>query len=180
AAEPSLPKIDAAAELNGLDAGALGFGEDLVDVIVGHEVGVGEEEDDFGLQPERRTQSHHVVGTAVGCDSLKLGLHSHLVGRRGRHQSLLSARVGEDAGPQIVEDYREPCVGGKLIEAGQELTLGHLQRAPQGHTAGTVDDVSERMTVLAGAEELGPRADAAADPAARASTRTTATAQAGA
>src|SRR5271157_1989111 len=179
AAERSLlPEVGAEVELDGLDAAAVGFGEDLVDAIVGHVAGVGEEEDDLGLQPERRTQGHHVLGIALGCDTLKLALHLHLVGRRGRHQSLLSAGVGEDPGPLIVEDYREPCVWGKLIQAGQELTLGHLQRVPLLHTAGAVDDVSERLPVLAGAEELGSGADAAAEPSARTATPTAAAAQA--
>ena len=42
---------------------------DLVDVAVGHEVGVGEEEDDLGLQRQRRAEGRHVVGAAVGDDS---------------------------------------------------------------------------------------------------------------
>ena len=48
----ALAQSGAESELNGLDSGRANLGEDFIDVAVGHQIRVGEEENHFGLQLE--------------------------------------------------------------------------------------------------------------------------------
>ena len=113
-----------------------------------------------------------MVGAAFRRDRLELVLDPRLVGRGGRHQALPAGGVGEDAGPEVVEDRRENWTsGGSDSGSPGSSPLGDLQRVPRGHAAGTVDHIGERSAVLAGAEELGAGPDAPADAAAGAPAR---------
>ena len=76
-----------------------------------------------GLRPERRAEGQHVVGAAVGADGSELVLDPPLVGRRGRHQPLLPAGVGEDAHLEVVEDHREPGVRGRTLRLARSSRL---------------------------------------------------------
>ncbi len=60
------PRSGPTAELDGLDALPWASARIWSTSLLVHQVGVGEEEDDLGLQAERRAQGHHVVGAAVG------------------------------------------------------------------------------------------------------------------
>ena len=68
-----------------------------------------------------------------GADGLKLALHPHLVGRRGRHQSLLSAGVGEDAGPLSCRRSTENRASGgswlRLARSSRLATSSELRKA---------------------------------------------------
>ena len=57
------------------------LGQDLIDVVIGHAVGIGEEEDDLGPEAQGRAQGQHVVGAAVGADGFELVLDPRLVRR---------------------------------------------------------------------------------------------------
>ncbi len=132
-------------------------GENFVDVVVGHQIRVGQEENDLGLQLQCLAQGRHVIGAPIRRDRRQLGLHPRLVGCRRRHQPLLPLRISQHACLEIIENHGKLSIWRKLVNAGKHFTFGDFQRVSRGHAAGAVDDVGEGMGMVACAERTGCR-----------------------
>src|SRR5262249_38874779 len=100
-------------------------------------------------------------GTAVGDDHVDPGADPLLVGGGRNHQAGLAIEIARIDDLRAVEEDSEPGIRDELLETGEQLALGEIERVAGRHTPRAINAIRERSGPFGGSEELSRSHDAA-------------------